>query len=366
MVFEDVSSNSSFGAAQFDFSRTGTLAYRNGATEGLRTLQWLDGNGKSVSLGLEPALYNVPRLSPDGSRLTYMVNQGADTDLWVYELLRGNKTRLTSGGYNSFPIWSPDGQFLVFQSSAGMFSTRADGAGKPQPLMQGRVTQIPTSWNSDGEHLVFSELTDGGFEIRTVTIENRSGQLHAGEPRLFLKTATVNTFAAFSPDGRWLAYSDSEAGSYEVWVRSFPDNGAKVQISNAGGILPVWSRNGRELFYRTENQRIMVANYTVKGGTFVAEKPRLWPVTSAQLDSARAASPSHRVFNPAPRRRRCWPAKRLANVGVAVNFDPASDGKRFVVEMPAEARERQASQNHVMLVVNFLDEVRRRLAGQGR
>ena len=97
--------------------------------------------------------------------------------------------------------------------------------------------------------------------------------MRAGEPQLFLKTSTVDVLAAFSPDGRWLAYGDAEAGSYEVYVRAFPDKGYRVQISNAGGLMPVWSRNGHELFYRTEDQRIMVANYTVKGGTFVADKP---------------------------------------------------------------------------------------------
>ena len=121
-----------------------------------------------------------------------------------------------------------------------------------------------------------------------------------------------------------------------MYVRAYPDKGAKVQISNAGGMMPAWSRNGRELFYRTEDQRIMVVNYIVKGESFVADKPR------------------------------AWFGKQLANLGVGVNFDISPDGKRFVALMPAESPEPRETQNHVTLVVNFLDDVRRRVAAQGK
>ena len=197
--------------------------------------------------------------------------------------------------------------------------------------------QLPHSFTPDGTRLVFTELASGtGAEIRTVPVETESGQLRARESQLFLKTSTVNNFSAFSPDGRWLAYADAEGGNYEVYVRAFPDKGAKVQVSNAGGVMPAWSRNGHELFYRTEDQRIMVVNYSVKGESFVPDKPRVW-------------------FG-----------KQLANLGLAVNLDLAADGKRFVVLMPAEGPEPRERQSHVTVVVNFLDEVRRRVAGQGK
>lgn len=336
---EEVSSDPTFGIAQIDFSRSGTLAYRSGRTAGLRTIQWLDGAGKTESLGIEPANYLFPHLSPDGSRLALLVNQGATSDLWVYDWQRGNKTRLTSAmGVNAYPVWSPNGQFVVFQSAGGMFWTRADGAGKPQPLTQSKTLQFPTSFTPDGTRLIFSEMTPGGGgAIRTVPVESASGQLRSGEPEVFLKTpATVNTYATISPDGRWLAYSDAPAGSYDVFVRAFPDNGAQVQISNAGGMMPVWSRTGHELFYRTEEQRILVASYTVKGDRFVADRPRVWV------------------------------GKQIANLGLAVNFDLAPDGKRFVVLMPAESPEPRETQSHIKIVTNFFDEVRMRVAAQGK
>jgi serine/threonine protein kinase/Tol biopolymer transport system component len=333
LVLEEVSNDTNFGFAQFDFSRTGAVVYRSGRTESLRTIQWLDGAGKTESFGAEPAAYLFLRLSPDGSRLAFMVSQGSSSDLWIYDWQRGSKTRLTNGmGVNAYPVWSPDGRFVVFQSAGGMFWTRADGASKPQTLTHSKISQFPNSFTPDGTRLVFSELTSGaGAELRTVPVENRSGQLRAGQPELFLKTPAVNAFAAFSPDGRWLAYADAESGTYEVNVRAFPDNGTKVQISNAGGTMPIWSRNGRELFYRTEDQRIMVANYKVRGELFLADKPRVW-------------------FG-----------KQLANLGLVPNFDLAPDGKRFVMLISAESPEPRETQSHVTLVLNFFDEVRRRV-----
>jgi serine/threonine-protein kinase len=337
-LLQEVSSNLNLGCAQLDISRSGTLAYRTGVSEGLSTIQWLDGAGKTESLGIDRALFIFSRLSPNGNSLAALVSQAASTDLWIYDLQRGRRTRLTNGLQDTaYSVWSPDGRFVVFHSAGGIFWTRADGAGKPQPLTHSKNMQLPTSFTPDGARLVFSELTPGaGGEIRTVPVESVSGQMRAGEPQLFLKTSTANAFAAFSPDGRWLAYGDAEAGRYEVYVRAFPDNGAKMQISNAGGTWPMWSRTGHELFYRTEDQRIMAANYSVKGEAFAADKPRVWST------------------------------KQLANLGLGLNFDLAPDGKRFVVLMPAEGPEPRETQSHVKLMTNFFDEVRRRVAAQSK
>jgi serine/threonine-protein kinase len=341
----EVAGNPNLGFAQLDFSRNGTLAYRTGGAEGLRALQWLDGSGKTVSLGLEPAYYLMPRLSPDGRRVVYAVSQGSNQNLWMYDFERGIRSRLTNGQH-AYPVWTPDGQILVFHAGAqrasgvgdpglgGMFWTRTDGAGKQQPLTRSAAVQLPFSFSPGGTRLAYSELTPGaGAEIRTVPVENSAGNLRVRDPQVFLKTAVGLTYPMFSPDGRWLAYANAEGGQYEVYVRAFPDNGTQVQISNAGGVMPMWSRNGGELFYRTEDQRIMVANYTVKGNSLVPGKPRVW-------------------FG-----------KQLANVGLGINLDLAPDG-RFLVVMAAESPDPRESQSHVILVTNFFDEVRRRIAGQ--
>ena len=114
-------------------------------------------------------------------------------------------------------------------------------------------------------------------------------------------------------------------------MRAFPDNGGKWQVSNSGGVYPVWSRSGRELFYRTVDNQIMVANYTSKGDSFVAGKPRVWS------------------------------EKRIANIGQFINYDPAPDGKRIAAIMPDETPEAQSAQGHVTFLLNFFDELRRKV-----
>jgi serine/threonine-protein kinase len=210
-----------------------------------------------------------------------------------------------------------------------MFWAPTDGAGKPQPLTASTTVQYPSSFSSDGQRLVYSEVTPTGYFIQTVLLDGGSGQLRASKPERFLQTSSGLTFPAFSPDGRWLAYTDAESGSYEVYVRGFPDKGNRWLISSGGGTMPVWSKDGSELFYRTEDNRIMVATYAVHGNTFIVDKPHLWSET------------------------------RLSNTGLTPNFDLAPDGKRFAVLMPAQGPEPAAVQSHVTLMMNFFDELRR-------
>ena len=331
-VLEDVASDLGFGSAQVDVSRNGTLLYHRGGTLGLMTIQWLDGAGNTKSLRQEPALYSAPRVSPDGSRLAVVVAEGSNAGIWVYNLRSGTRTAVTSGpGVNSYPVWSPDGRYVVFQSpSSGILWAPADAAHGPRPFTKGQGKQWPTSFTSDGTRLAFFERApDGGTLIQTVPVRGDSSEPQAGEPKLFLRTPSGNSYPAFSPDGRWLAYSSTDSGVYEVYVRAFPDKGTKRLISNGGGNMPMWSSNGKDLFYRTDDQRIMVASYTVTGGSFVHDTPRVWS------------------------------DKRLANTGLSLNLDLAPDGKGFAVLMPADNPEPRETRGHVTLMLNFFDELRR-------
>jgi serine/threonine-protein kinase len=331
----DISNNPTVGSAQYDMSRGGTLAYLTGFAEKLRTIQWLDRAGTTEPIVSEPALYGFPRLAPDGARLAVIESQGVGNDLFVFDRERGGKTRLTNQMSASYPLWNPDGRFLVFAATGGIFWTRSDGATKPKPLTQSKLRQVPSSFTPDGSRLVFIELApSGGAEIRVVPVRSTAGELRVGQPESLLKTSTLEVYPSISTDGRWLAYADAEGGTYEIYVRAFPDKGVRVQVSTAGGMIPVWSRNGHQLFYRTEDQRIMVVNYTVKGDSFVVEKPRLWS------------------------------GKQLANLGTGRNYDVASDGSRCVVLVPVESAEPRETQSHVNLVVNFFDEVARRVGAQ--
>jgi serine/threonine-protein kinase len=152
--------------------------------------------------------------------------------------------------------------------------------------------------------------------------------LTTGTPEPFLRSPSFEVYPSFSPDGRWLVYSSNESGRTEIYVRAFPDNGTKVRVSADGGRVARWVPHGRELLYRTDDQRLMVVEYSIRDGLFKAGTPELWTST------------------------------RLADTGVLANFDVAPDGTRVVALLPV--RERQQTENHATFLLNFFDEIRRR------
>jgi serine/threonine-protein kinase len=339
-VLDQIGYNAQLGSAQLDFSQTGTLIYRSGgAGGGLLTVAWLDGAGKVQPLLAKPGAYVNPSLSPDGQRLALNVSEGSSADIWVYDWQRDTMTRLTFTGNNFVPIWSQDGRYIVFQSAgAGTSVIRSDGSSKPMPLTESKNTQTPWSFTADGKRMAFMEQdSKTSYDLWTVPIETDGAGLRAGKPEVFLQTPADERYPAFSPDGRWLAYMSNESGTSQVYVRAFPDKGGKWQISNSGGSYPMWSRGalgpGHEVFFESLDNRIKAAGYTVKGETFVADKPRPWS------------------------------DRQIAGVVIGVkNIDLAPDGKRIAALMPAaETKRAQEVQNHVVFLENFFDELRRRV-----
>jgi serine/threonine-protein kinase len=259
------------------------------------------------------------------------IDQGA-TDLWVYDLGRDVITRLTTGGGAITPVtWSPDSRYLFFGTlKSGILWTRADGASEPRPLTGTKTSQAPWSITSDGKRLAYSEFAERA-QIWTVPLEETNGQMRAGKPERFLKSEFTDLFPAFSPDGKWLAYCSNATGNYEVFVQAFPGNVGRWQISNNGGMVPVWSPNGHDLLYQSAD-RIMAVAYTTKGDGFAAEKPRVWLATPGGL-----------------------------NAGFDRAWDLAPDGKRVAVVMPAETPGAPRQDHEVVLLLNFFDELRRRV-----
>jgi hypothetical protein len=192
---------------------------------------------------------------------------------------------------------------------------------------------VPWSFSPDGRTLAYFEgSAAGGRDLWTVTLDTTDpDHPKAGKPELFLGTPADELGPMFSPDGRWIAYRSSESGPIEVYVRPFPaGRGGKWQISTGGGLYPNWSKNGRELFYETTDNRIMVVDYTASGETFLPGKPRLW--TDKQ------------IFFPG-----------------TSNLALAPDGKRFAVFPMPEASGSDKGPVHVTFLLNFLDELRRRI-----
>jgi serine/threonine-protein kinase len=330
-VLNQVAYSSVRGGAQFEASQSGTLVYESSVPRsGSVTLRWFESDGKTRALLPKPGNYGRPSLSPDGRRLAIEVSDGSGQDIWIYDLGRDAMTRMTfDSKANQLPIWSPDGRYIMYQSQEGLFWTRADGAGKPQPLIRTKRPVFPWSFTPDGNRLAYCELDpETAFDLWTVPLENDDAGLRGGKREVFLRTTSDERYPSFSPDGRWLAYASNESGNFQVYVRAFPDTGGKWQISIDGGSYPMWSRSGRELFFESLDNLIMVAGYTVHGDSFIYDKPRLWS------------------------------EKGLANaVSRSRNVDLAPDGKRFVAVLPAEGGE---AQHHVVFLENFFDELRRR------
>ena len=175
---------------------------------------------------------------------------------------------------------------------------------KPEtPLATSQLTAALPTQPSPGQSFEPKSVVDPQFvasEDKAPTIESDSAGLRAGKPEIFLQTPAEEPFPAFSPDGRWLAYASNESGEFEVYVRAFPDKGGKWQISNAGGMLPVWSGYGHELLFLAGDNRIMVAAHAARADSFVPDKPRVW--------SDRPGTTSHAAARCAMVRRLLSPA----------------------------------------------------------
>jgi Tol biopolymer transport system component len=329
-VLDDVAyAATTSGAAQFAFSPSGALLYRKrGVASAMATLEWVDSAGKREPLRAKRGSYAEPRVSPDGKRVAMQVTDGSGPDIRVYEPQRDAFTRLTFGGadYRN-PVWSPDGQFVVFYSGGnGIFWARSDGAGQPQLLLASQEPMLPSSFPADGKRLAYFQVA-GLQQIWTVPVEEDGGKLKAGKSEQFLKSQFNYGRPALSRDGHWLAYQSNASGDPEVYVRAFPDNGSQWPISNSGGTNPVWSRASHELLYQS-GDRIMAASYTVKGATFVTDSPHVW----------------------------------LDKLG-GTDWDLAPDGKQLVVVSPVQKQQSEApQQDHtVVLLLNFFDYLRQRV-----
>src|SRR5262249_22072860 len=206
------------------------------------SVQWLESGGKTRALIPKPGQYGRPRFSPDGQRLAMDIANGSGEDIWVYDLRRDAMARLTSDGkVDQFPIWSPDGRYIVFQDQEGLSWARADGVGKPQPLIRTKSTTVqPWSFAPGGKRLAYFELDPvTAFHLWTVPLESDLAGLRAGQPEVFLQTSSDERHPAFSPDGRWLAYSSTESGGFQVYVRAFPDTGGEGESLSGGGGSPM-------------------------------------------------------------------------------------------------------------------------------
>jgi Tol biopolymer transport system component/predicted Ser/Thr protein kinase len=337
-ILQQVSYSPMFGSAKLSFSRTGTLMYRSRAIDASHVvIQWLDAAGKSEPLLDKPGLFVNPHFSPDGERLA-VANDDAKSGIWIYDIRRDTLSPLTGEKNGTNPVWTPDGQNIVYQAPDGISYARSDGGSRPETLTTSKDFQYPAAFSPDGKWLAFNQIGPQGFDLWTVSVQREGRTLKAGKPELFQRTNFGNRGARFSPDGRWLAYSSNESGSSQVYVRAFPGQGGHWQISGNGGTSPIFARNGKELFFfDVLGDRIMVASYSVKGDMFVVEKPREWSKQSVALTLGGA---------------------------VGAQYDVAPDGKRIAVASYAGGSTQQDA-GHVIFLENFIDELQRKAPLKG-
>ena len=272
---------------QFSISQNGILAYTSGSVGGDFQLTWFDRSGKADGT-LGPAnVISWGAISPDGKTVAAeRVTQGV-ADIWLHDLARGTASRLTFGPRaNQFPVWSPDGSHIAFNSArdgvAHPFQKSASGTGREETLSK-PVGEPPTNtrvedWSRDGRYLILSSFGDPRTK-NDVWVMPAFGDR---KPFPYLRTEFVERYARLSPDGHWLAYTSDESTRDEIYVQSFPAPGGKWQISTNGGDRPVWSRDGRELYFVSRDGKMMAAE--VKSGSkFESGVPK--PLFDVRLQS---------------------------------------------------------------------------------
>jgi Tol biopolymer transport system component len=320
------------GVGFWSASSNGTIVVQRTSSIGSR-LVTVERSGRSALLSSEEKRYRLPRVSPDGNRIAVqasLTGQSADAEIWILDRRTSALSRFTTGGGNSDPVWTPNGDRLAWagpgavdtstadrnlpienRAVADIWWQQSDRSGSPELLLGAPRPQWPWSFTPDGKTLVFDEGHGATTQIRAMAIGS------ADSARVVVANEYTNRLAKLSPDGRWLAYTSNETGRFEVYVRPFPGTGGAIQVSVDGGDQPVWSRDGRELFYRDGAKMVSAG---IAQGT-VTTRSVLFADTFDQSN--------------------------------ATNYDVLPGGGFVMLQSPGEAE-------NLTVLVNWISEIRRR------
>jgi len=326
------------GAAQVAVSTTGTLAYLAGGQipDSRHSLVWVNRRGEVEPLSLPEKPYLVPRLSPDGRRVAVETIQ-TEKRIWVHDLrVPGSLDPITKPDVAAaHPVWL-DSQRLAFSGYAdgrpSILFGRADKSEPPESVVSSAFQTYPASWTRDGQLLYVAESPTTNMDIWTLSAGG--GSPNGTE---WLATEAVEKMAQISPDGQWLAYATNESGATEVYVRRYPGRADRQKLTTGGGDQPVWSRNGRELFYLrgpSDNRELVVHDVGAGG----------------------AVAPTGRVlFRLAP--------LRLTGYDPVPGFDVTPDGQRFVFPRHPDTSPPPLT-DRIHIVQNWFEELKEKAPRQ--
>ena len=321
--------------AQYAVSSSGALAYIEGgvASVDIQPLlsSELDGVGTVIA---PPDSYRDPRVSPDGSRLAVTIGEQTQSDLHVRDLSTGAQTRLTfdSSAIQS-PVWSPDSRYLYYSSlrqgsrsgptGTSIWRKRADGVGEEEQISLG-ATDAPLDVAPDGSALLMRRAGSNALDLWILRLQDDEAE---GEPEAFVSAPSNQSSARFSPDGSWVAYESNEGGrGFNVFVTSYPDAAGKWQLSTVQGRFPLWSPDGRTVYYQASGE-ILAVDLTIEGDALSPSSPRM-------------------VFS----------GPYTVAGGLGSNWDMHPEGDRFILKVQALQTTGEAPP---VFVLNWLEEVRR-------
>jgi len=317
-IVDSVMTNLS-GGAHFDLAPNGTLAYVVGSNaEASRELAWVDLTGRVDMIPRFRVAGLVFAMSPDAKRIASIARAKGSLGI-VVDDLAGSGARRLSDQDDFAPVWSHDGSFVVYSRG-----------NQQMALLRRSLDLGPEQTIASGSRLTASAVSPDDRWVAYARFDPVSASdiwvapLDGGAPRAFVNTNYSESNATFSPDGRWMTYQSNASGRFELYARSFPDGAQTIQLTTEGGLAPIWSPDGRTIYFRSERSRMMAM-----------------PV-EASASTIRTSAP-----------RDLFDASRFEN-----RYDLAPDGKRFLM-MPLMTTGNAVT--HIQLVTNFLADLRQRV-----
>jgi Tol biopolymer transport system component len=277
----------------FSVSHNGVLVYLQGAGTGGGHHVWVDTTGKQLAKVSEFGLYGATRLSPDGTKFaTQVFERAGEVGIWMWDFAHGTRARVSSGGrLADAPVWSPDGRTIYYaytpnQGHLQVYQRPVDGSRAQQLLFATPSDSLAADVSSDGRWLLYQEDLRDTPQYSALKAFPLTGE---AKPLVLLERIDYSSNATLMPvSNEWLAYQSSESGRPEIYLTRFPNAGAKYQVSLAGGVQPVWGKDGKRLYYLDPGLKLTVVDIRTDAESVQIGTPRTLFQTSVTISTAGA------------------------------------------------------------------------------